>query len=274
MARIRYLKPQFFKDENIAELTYAERLFFCGLWCFADRNGNLEYRPKWLKVEIFPYDAGLDIVKMLNNLEGQFIKFYEVDDRKYIKINNFHKHQVMHKTEKVLYPDILECSSPVKKSLNQFKPNKKRRNGERNGNGKGNGQGNCKGERTHSPDSKKPESEPLVNIKNKFLPEDIQFVKTMRADISKADSKRKFIGSIETWAEEIRKLREIDNRPLAEIQALWLLIQADPFWQKNILSALKLRSKFSDLKNKLENDESSLSVFEQVRRDLERDNKL
>jgi len=263
MARIRYLKPQFFKDEHIAELSFAERLFFCGLWCFADRNGNLENRPKWLKVEIYPYDDNLNIEEMLNNLEGQFITFYTVADRDYIKINNFCKHQKMHKTEKVLYPDMPGGIKTVQKDLNPFKGNKNRRNGE--GYGEWNGEG--KGKETYSPDSSKPESEPVV--KTKFSPEDIQFVQAMRTDILEFDSNRKFKGSIESWADDIRKLREIDKRSMADIEDLWLLVQEDPFWHKQILSASKFREKFSDLTIKLE----EANPFEEARKDMERENR-
>ena len=267
MARIRYLKPQFFKDEHIAELTFAERLFFCGLWCFADRNGNLEYRPRWLKVEIFPYDDGLNIEEMLVNLEGQFITFYEVGDRKYIKINNFLKHQKMHKTEKILYPDIPTGLKTVQTSLNQFDPNKNRRNGE--GNEKGDGERN--GEKTYSSDSEKQESERIKRVDYKFSPEDLQFAQTMRDDISKSDDNHKFMGSIDAWADDIRKLREIDNRSMREIEDLWLLVQEDSFWHKQILSASKLRIKFSDLIIKLED---TSNPFEQARKDMEREGKL
>jgi hypothetical protein len=56
MARIRYLKPEFFIDDDIAQLSYAQRLFYQGLWCHADKEGRLEDRPAQLKVQIMPYD--------------------------------------------------------------------------------------------------------------------------------------------------------------------------------------------------------------------------
>ena len=40
MARIRYLKPDFFKDEDIKELSFEARLFYQGLWVQADREGR------------------------------------------------------------------------------------------------------------------------------------------------------------------------------------------------------------------------------------------
>ena len=102
MARIRYLKPDFFTDENISELKYVERLVFQGLWCHADRDGRLEDKPKFLKVVILPYDNE-DMDKILNRLssgEKPFIKRYSVDGKDYILIINFLKHQNPHHTEK------------------------------------------------------------------------------------------------------------------------------------------------------------------------------
>ncbi len=108
MARIRSLKPECFKDEDLATLPYEARLLYMGLWCYADREGRLEDRPKYLKIEIFPYD-NVNIEKFLNLLanpnipdrpEKVFIYRYIIDDRKYIYIPEFLKHQSPHNTEK------------------------------------------------------------------------------------------------------------------------------------------------------------------------------
>lgn len=108
MARIRSLKPEFFKDEDLALLPYEARILYAGLWCFADREGRLEDRPKYLKAEIFPYDT-INIEKLLNILstpniperpQKTFIRRYTIDDRKYIDIPEFLKHQSPHNTEK------------------------------------------------------------------------------------------------------------------------------------------------------------------------------
>jgi len=106
MARIRYLKPDFFKDEDVAELPYATRLFYAGLWTQADKEGRIEDRTKRLKVEIMPYDD-VDIDKMLEELSKPkknsnhpFILRYEIKGEKYIQILQWSKHQKPHHTEK------------------------------------------------------------------------------------------------------------------------------------------------------------------------------
>lgn len=99
--RIRSIKPDFFKDEIIAELRHVERLTFIGLWLIADRNGRLEYRPKYIKAELFPYEEKLDMEKILKNLElTGIIRYFTVKERLFIDIPNFLKHQKPHNTEK------------------------------------------------------------------------------------------------------------------------------------------------------------------------------
>lgn len=93
MARIRTIKPSFFKNEELAELTLASRLLFIGLWTQGDSEGRLEDRPKRLKAEIFPYDS-INIEELLSKLQSAgFIHRYEFGDLKLIQINNFLKHQ-------------------------------------------------------------------------------------------------------------------------------------------------------------------------------------
>lgn len=98
--RTRYLKASFFKNEELATLSPYHRLCFQGLWCYADRQGRLEDRPKRLKAEVFPYDD-VDIDELLGDLmQKGFIVRYQVDgvDR-FIEIPRFVKHQCPHPRE-------------------------------------------------------------------------------------------------------------------------------------------------------------------------------
>jgi len=106
MPRIRYLKPEFFTDEDLAELPFQTRLFFEGLWCHADKEGRLEYRPRYLKAMIFPYDD-VDVekeIEILAKAKGSgksFIRlYYTPEGLPLIQIVNWAKHQRPHHTEK------------------------------------------------------------------------------------------------------------------------------------------------------------------------------
>jgi len=106
MPRIRYLKPDFFKDEDLALWPFETRLCFEGLWILADKEGRLEDRPLRLKVEIFPYDDVKieNCLKQLsqckNSSSEPFIHRYTTDNQSYIQIINWKKHQKPHHTEK------------------------------------------------------------------------------------------------------------------------------------------------------------------------------
>lgn len=56
MARIRTIKPEFFTSEDIVELSAFARLLYIAIWCEADREGRLEWKPKTFKLRYFPAD--------------------------------------------------------------------------------------------------------------------------------------------------------------------------------------------------------------------------
>jgi hypothetical protein len=102
--RIRSIKPEFFTDADICDLSPMHRLLFAGLWCHADRAGRLEDRPRELKAKLFPYDA-CDVDAMLWDLATAkgglgFIVRYQVGTKRYIECRNFPKHQHPHRDEK------------------------------------------------------------------------------------------------------------------------------------------------------------------------------
>ena len=140
MARIRYIKPDFFKDDDLAHLPFETRLFFAGLWGMADKAGRLEDRPARLKAEIFPYDA-VDVEKCLKQLavnkanSGQpFINRYATDGQRYIQIVNWDKHQKPHHTERESKippaPPLVKEKGTEKGKENQLKASTELSNGE------------------------------------------------------------------------------------------------------------------------------------------------
>lgn len=97
--RARNIKPGFFKNDTLAELDFAGRLLFIGLWGLADRAGRLEDRPKKIKAEVFPYDD-VNVDSFLGELARLgFIRRYQAGGAGYIQIVNFDKHQNPHPRE-------------------------------------------------------------------------------------------------------------------------------------------------------------------------------
>lgn len=57
MARIRTIKPDFFTSEDIVSLSPLARLLYVAIWCEADKEGRLVWKPMTLKFRYFPGDA-------------------------------------------------------------------------------------------------------------------------------------------------------------------------------------------------------------------------
>ena len=101
MARTRALKPQYFKNDLLAECQPLARLLFAGLWCMADAEGRLEYRPLRVKAEILPYD-NCDVDELVGELEQRgFVRRYRVEDVTVLVVPKFLEHQRPHPKEPV-----------------------------------------------------------------------------------------------------------------------------------------------------------------------------
>ena len=114
MARIRTIKPDFWVDEKVVELSAYARLLFIGLWNFADDDGRMVYSPKKIKMQIFPSD-NLDILAVFDEIRrDSMITIYAVDNTEYLQVNQFHKHQKIDKrTPSKLPPPPNNTESPI-----------------------------------------------------------------------------------------------------------------------------------------------------------------
>lgn len=103
MARIRTVKPEFFRHEGLQELTLKNgpiiMLFFAGLWTQCDKAGRFLWRPRQLKLDILPY-LKYDPEKSLEVLEASnFVRRYSVANEIYGEVVNFSKHQLIFGSE-------------------------------------------------------------------------------------------------------------------------------------------------------------------------------
>ncbi len=100
MARARNIKPNIMANESLGELPPLTRLLFIYLWMLADRDGRLEDRPKRIAAMALPFDTGVDVDAILNDLNRTgFIVRYESGGLACIQIANFSKHQSPHVRE-------------------------------------------------------------------------------------------------------------------------------------------------------------------------------
>jgi len=59
--------------------------------------------------------------------------------------------------------------------------------------------------------------------------------------------------NINTWAKDVRLMRDQDGRSLEDIYELWIWVRADHFWNPNIQSPSKLRKQFDSIWSKMHN---------------------
>lgn len=103
MARIRTIKPEFFRHERLYQAEQDTglplRLAFAGLWTAADREGRFKWRPRELKLDVIPYDP-IDFVSVLDALVAAgFVSRYCADGQELGSIPSWHKHQFINNRE-------------------------------------------------------------------------------------------------------------------------------------------------------------------------------
>lgn len=98
MARIRSIKPDFFRHEALQDAEIANpgkypMMVFAGLWGHCDSKGRFEWRPRQLKLDILPF-LPFDMAETLEILaKSGMVNRYEVDGKSYGEIPTFEKHQ-------------------------------------------------------------------------------------------------------------------------------------------------------------------------------------
>jgi hypothetical protein len=103
MARIRTVKPELFRHEDLfeaeKEFNLPLRVAFIGLFTCCDREGRFRWRPRILKLDILPYDD-VDMSRVLDALctRGFLVK-YEANGELYGCVLSFNKHQVINNRE-------------------------------------------------------------------------------------------------------------------------------------------------------------------------------
>jgi len=99
VARIRTFKPEFLRHEELQELEGKHlgkypMFVFMGLWSACDKQGVFPWKPKLLKLDIYPfleYDMAETLCILLEN--GFVEKFETGDGREWGFVPNFEKHQ-------------------------------------------------------------------------------------------------------------------------------------------------------------------------------------
>jgi hypothetical protein len=103
MARIRTVKPQFFRHRKLflaeQESGLPLRVAFAGLWTCADRAGRFRWEPEELKLDCLPYDD-VDFSRVLDALFTRgFVVRYASGGKLYGVVPGFKDHQLINNRE-------------------------------------------------------------------------------------------------------------------------------------------------------------------------------
>ena len=122
MARNRMIRPEFWSDEKIGELTFLERLLFIGLWNFADDEGLIKAHPMYIKSQIFPYDdiGKKDIEKAIEKLkQKELIYGYSNNNQQYAWIIKFRIYQRIDKPQSPVHPSPSTQNKEYRKAISK-----------------------------------------------------------------------------------------------------------------------------------------------------------
>lgn len=99
MARIRSIKPEFWTDGVMVELSIPARLLFVGMWNFTlCDHGHLPDDPKRLKLQVYPADD-IDVSELVDELvkHGRVVRGVTDAGKGYLHIPRFPDHQKLDK---------------------------------------------------------------------------------------------------------------------------------------------------------------------------------
>ena len=108
MARIRTIKPEFWSDEEIGELSSNARLLFIASWNIADDEGLLKWTPQFIKAQVFAYDdlTAADVAGFMQELtdRGLIHPYKGGANKPFGWIVNFRKHQKIDRPQPAKHP--------------------------------------------------------------------------------------------------------------------------------------------------------------------------
>jgi hypothetical protein len=115
MARIRTIKPEFFRHEELfaaeSETGLPLRVAFAGLWTVADKEGRFRWKPRQLKLDCLPFD-NVDFARVLDALatRGFIVHYASESGEEYGCMPTWNCHQVINNREsESILPSMEDC---------------------------------------------------------------------------------------------------------------------------------------------------------------------
>jgi len=108
MARIRTIKPGFFRSHDVSQLSFRARLTWIGLWTYVDDEGRGKDDARIIKGDLWPLEDGVtwqDVERDLTELSmSAHVVRYTVDGRHFLAIPKWLEHQVISRPTPSKFP--------------------------------------------------------------------------------------------------------------------------------------------------------------------------
>lgn len=125
--RIRSIKPEFYRSDDIDALDWHDRLLFIAMWSYVDDNGVGRDKVASIAADLFAGDLSVDPTETLRRVslglerleQAGLITRYRVAGRAYLYIVAWDKHQLIKNPSKPRFPAPTCDSSDSTESLPQ-----------------------------------------------------------------------------------------------------------------------------------------------------------
>ncbi|MCM6776255.1 hypothetical protein NDR87_18825 [Nocardia sp. CDC159] len=244
--RIRSIKPEFWRSDDIDRLTWHERLVFIGLWSYVDDNGVGLDKLAAICADLFAADVEREpretferVAEALSTFaERGLIERYTVEGKAFLYVTGWGRHQRVDKPNRARYPlptsqdgEPRESSRHPRETVaRSSRPEQRNRGTEENSSSKS------------SSSAKPPKQDEPIR-------EDVEALCLRLQELVVANGNRKPTIT-EKWRTEARLLLDRDGIELNRAMALIDWCQADPFWKSNVMSMPKFREKYDQLRSK------------------------
>jgi len=252
--RIRSIKPEFWRSNDISALSVEDRLLFIGLWSYVDDNGVGVDKLSSITADLFADDLERDpsetfarVSRGLQHLSaaGRIVR-YTLEKYDYLEITNWTKHQRIDRPNKPRLPHHNAEGAVIREGVASVSRDPSDWN-------RGTGEQGNRGTDTLSSHVASDDDGQSNDPEPEFS-EDVTNLCQHLADWIVTNGNRKpTIGK--NWKQAIDRLIRIDGYTPDQIRQVIDWSQQDEFWQGNILSASKLRKQFDQLKNRMFQDQ-------------------
>ena len=245
--RIRTIKPEFWRSDDITALDWPTRLLFIGLWSYVDDNGVGIDDERRVTADLFGLEddpiAIRDMVRdgLATLSRRSLIVRYEVGGKRWLAVVKWADHQKIDKPGKVRYPSPCQAESVVNAGVQATTA-------------PGGGtirdtlatvsrleQGN-RGTGEQGKDN--PSS---AGADAAIVRPEVDRLCELLADLIEGNGSRRPVVTAR-WRTACRLMLDADKRTEAQIEKAMRWCQADEFWRPNILSMPKLREKYDQLR--------------------------